>query len=345
MTVTVRDIARLAGVSHTTVLRALNESGRINEDTKNRIRELADKLGYIPNALARGLACKRSNAIGLIITDIKNPLYAELARGVEDIASDNGFHVVICNTDNKLEKEMAYITMLQELRVAGSIVSLSDAKSEHFFRLRNSSYPFVMLDDCPGIEVDYVTFNDRLGAYELAKYLLSEGHRSFAIVTSEQRSSYAVQQRLEGCKKAFDEKGLNFGTIPIIEDRLDLDSGYDCAARVLENMPRPTAVICLCDILAIGLIRGLFEAGIKIPEDMSVVGFDDIDVSKYLIPSLTSIALPKYELGVKAMEALLAVIQVGDQDHRERRDNECKQVLIEPQLIIRESSSTNMGAD
>ena len=329
---TVKDIARMAGVSHATVLRALNDKPRVSSETRQRILELANELNYIPNVLARSLVLQETHAIGLVITNIANPLFAELTKGVEDVARANGYHVIISNTDDRLDEEIAHVQTLRELRVAGAIITPCQVDNKHLIQLAMNGFPFIALAPIKGLHVDFATFDDRKGAAMACSHLIGLGHRRIALLNPLSSKISPVKDRLEGYISALRQHGIEYDNGLVIDDLGFAPKNGSQAAEQLAALMAGrgvTAALATNDALAIGLMHGLRSRGIRVPEDMAIVGFDDNELNGYIMPALTSVALPKYKLGEIACLKLLS--------HMADKDLDFEPTVLEPQLVIRES--------
>ncbi|EIV99403.1 LacI family DNA-binding transcriptional regulator [Thermoanaerobacter siderophilus] len=330
MAVTIKDIAKLANVSITTVSRVINnKSEGVSEETRNRILQLVKELGYQPNAIARGLVTKKTKTIGLIIPDISNPFFPDIARGVEDSAHIYGYNVFLCNTDDNLEKESEYINALKEKYVDGIIfTSSSIPKHEHITDLIKSGIPVVIMDRRIDSEDIYGVFLDNYeGGYIATKYLIDLGHKRIGCITGPLYISNAIE-RLEGYKRALVDNEIEVDNRLIFEGDYKINSGIIGAEKLLEH--EVTAIFASNDLMAYGAYKAIRSYGYKIPDDISVVGFDDIQLSQILEPQLTTIRQPAYDMGLTAARMLIKLIE-GKKMNK-------KIANFRPQLIIRQST-------
>ncbi|ABY95668.1 MULTISPECIES: LacI family DNA-binding transcriptional regulator [Thermoanaerobacter] len=334
MAVTIKDIAKLANVSITTVSRVINNKTEgVSEETRNRILQLVKELGYQPNAIARGLVTKKTKTVGLIIPDISNPFFPDIARGVEDSAHIYGYNVFLCNTDDNLEKESEYINALKEKYVDGIIfTSSSIPKHEHITDLIKSGIPVVIMDRRIDSEDIYGVFLDNYeGGYIATKYLIDLGHKRIGCITGPLYISNAIE-RLEGYKRALVDNEIEVDNRLIFEGDYKINSGIIGAEKLLEH--EVTAIFASNDLMAYGAYKAIRSYGYKIPDDISVVGFDDIQLSQILEPQLTTIRQPAYDMGLAAARMLIKLV--------EGKKLKKKIINFRPQLIIRQSTK-NIG--
>ncbi len=327
MAVTMQYIAEKTGVSQVTVSRALNNRPRISERTRERILAEAKRLNYRPNAVARALAMKRTHSLGLVIPDITNPFVSEVTKHIENSAIAGGYSLLMCITDNSLEKEETSIHTLMERRVDGIIINHPQSydEGECFRELRREGVPFVLVGWTKGMEADYVMVDLAEGAYQAVGHLINLGHKRIAYVRGGNG-----HHRLMGYKKALGEHGLEFDEELVVRCGPAMEDGAEATRKILAMKDRPTAIFALNDFLAIGVMDALDAAGLKVPDDMAVVGFDDVMLASHLKVPLTTVAQPKEQLGKLAIEILLEKI--------EKKTKELRQVMLKPKLVIRESS-------
>ena len=329
LSVSIKDIARRAGVSHSTVSRALTESPLVNRDTKQRIQELAREMGYTPSAVARAMSTGRTRTLGLVVTTIADPFVAEVVRGIEETALDGGYNVILCNSAGDPERELAAVRTLRAKWVDALIVT-SSWVGGFYDQLTEIHVPVVLINNQqPGKYTFSVRNDDLLGGRLAGEYLSGLGHTRIAYITGPERAM-ASQLRLEGCQRALDSAGT-----AISEEWILAGSGLPAAGEhsvnaLLHASSRPTALFCYNDATAMGALRAAKGAGLHIPRDLSILGYDDIAAAPYLDPPLTTVAQAKYSLGQKATEMALALIR-GEEDVQD--------ALLQPQLVIRSSCS------
>jgi LacI family transcriptional regulator len=311
--VTLKDIAREAKVSVTAVSRALLDKPDIGDETKAKIKKVAVQLGYRPNALARGLRKKQTQSIGLIVSDISNPFFAILTRGVQDIATKAGFHVVVCNTDENLQEEMAAIDFLGEIQVAGILVIPTQFNKDHLVYLNKRGVPVVLLSrHFINDNVLYSVYSDDInGAYLATKHLLEKGLKKIHFINGPSHVSNSLE-RLYGYQKAHEEAGIKFDPKLVDWNNLDASGGYETTKRIIAAPDdSPVGIFCFSDYIALGALKALHETRLRIPEDIQLVGYDNLDFYSTLNPSLTTINNPIYEMGQKGAETVIALIR-GD---------------------------------
>ncbi|TCO68655.1 LacI family DNA-binding transcriptional regulator [Caldanaerobacter subterraneus] len=334
MAVTIKDIARLANVSVTTVSRVINNKPEgVSEETRQKILKLVKELGYQPNAIARGLVTKKTKTIGLIIPDISNPFFPDIARGVEDSAHIYGYNVFLCNTDDNLEKESEYIRALKEKYVDGIIFTSSvPSDYQHIMELVRDGVPIVMMDRRMESEEIYGVFIDNYeGGYLATKHLIDLGHRKIGCITGPLKVKNA-RERLEGYKRALLDNGIEVDERLIFEGDYKINSGIIGTEKLLNDNKDITAIFACNDLMAYGAYKTIRSYGYKIPDDISVVGFDDILLSQIMEPQLTTIRQPAYDMGLTAARMLIKLI--------EGKKVSKKIIIFKPQLVIRQSTAS-----
>lgn len=328
-----KDVAREGGVSINTVSRALNDKPDVNENTKKRILEIADRLNYVPNFLAKGLVTKNTKTIGVIVSDNANPFFARIIKGTEDFARSKGYNIILCNTDERYEREEEAIRLLREKRVDGLVITLTPAQKKRtdILELKRSGVPFILLNrHMDDIMTDYVINDNVYGAYLAVSHLVKSGHKRVGYISGPSQIS-SVRERLEGYKKVLFENNIEFDNLLVKESNLKMEDGYRLIKEFLELENRPTAVFTYSDILAIGALKALKEARLKVPKDMALVGYDDIEFSAFLEVPLTTVHQPRYRIGEEGAKILINRI--------EKKDSEgLQQIVLKPELVIRESA-------
>lgn len=317
MTVTIKDIAEAANVSVTTVSRVLNDKPDVSPNTRNKVLEKINELGYKPNSIARGLALKKTNTLGLIIPDISNPFFPDIARGVEDMANKKGYSIIFCNTDNEQKKEKEAIELMKEKQVDGILLSLSTTNKDELKKLRNVKYPVVQIDrKIPDIDYPSITIDNYKSAYTATKHLINFGHQKIAHITGD-LGTITGYKRLEGFKDAMNEANLNIKDSYIKKGNYSKKSGYENMLELLKNNNPPSAVFIANDLMAVGAYQAVFAFDLSIPEDISIIGHDNIDVTKLVNPTLSTMAQPKYKLGHKAVQLLIKEIESNNLSNEE----------------------------
>ena len=302
-----KQIAAKAGVSLGTVSHVLNNSARVREELRTKVLEAVKALGYQPSELARGLRRDKTNMIGMIIPDVTNPFFPAVVRGAEDVAFANGYRLVLCNTDNDHAKELVHLQELRTYLPAGLIVipsNFSDltAQADSY---RRAGTAVVCVDRLPkDWHGDAVTVANEEGAYQATKYLIRLGHVHLAAITGPLHLTNA-QQRLAGFKRAVKEAKLRLEPEYILETTFDRTGGRSKAAILLRMLPRPTAIFASNDMIALGTLQAIAEAELKCPEDVSVMGFDNLEIAEMTNPALASVHQPGYQMGATAARMLL----------------------------------------
>ncbi len=317
MTVTIKDIAEAANVSVTTVSRVLNDKPDVSPNTRKVVLEKINELGYKPNSIARGLALQKTNTLGLIIPDISNPFFPNIVRGVEDMANKKGYSIIFCNTDNEQKKEKEAIELMKEKQVDGILLSLSTTNKKELKELRNVEYPVVQIDrKIPDIDYPSITIDNYKSAYTATKYLINFNHQKIAHITGD-LETITGSKRLEGFKNAITEANLNIKDSYIKKGNYSKKSGYQNMLDLLKNNNPPSAVFIANDLMAVGAYQAVFELDLSIPEDISIIGHDNIDVTNLVNPTLSTMAQPKYELGHKAVQLLIEEIENNNLSNEE----------------------------
>jgi LacI family transcriptional regulator len=318
MPITIKDVARESGVNTSTVSRALNNVYGVNDKTRKHVMEVATRLNYRTNEMARGLVTGRLHTIGLVVSDIRNPFFAEVARGAEDAANRAGYDLVLCNSDLKAEKQMGYFDSLLAKRVDGivmnSVAVLSHAQQDQLWA---AGVPIVLLNRSSGYRRFSSVLGDNFQGGELAgNYLIDLGHTKVGHITGP-RAHGNLADRAKGFLNAFQDRGLP--EPEVIYGEHTFEGGYELANRLLGPNRRITAIFAGNDVLAFGCIRAAIEKGIRIPDDLSIVGFDNVELSQITSPPLTTVDQPKYEIGRAAIEMLLGMMAkdgIREPEHR-----------------------------
>ncbi len=334
--ISIEDIARAAGVSHSTVSRALRDSSLISIEVRERIQRLAREMGYTPNAIARSLQNQQTNTIGLVVTSIADPFWGDVMKGVEEVARAAGFSVFLSTSHNHPDQEMTIIETFHRRRVDGILVAASRISSIHKERLDRIQVPTVLINSQAESQhqlLHWVTVDDRKGAWLAVEHLLQLGHRSIGYLGTENRPR-SNRHRLEGYQQALAAAGISCRDAWAVIAS-DTDTSYEEDVTVGQALlPRlldagVTAVFCYNDMLAIGALLACRKRGIFVPEELSVIGFDDIQMADYVTPRLTTIQQPKVRLGQLAMEMLL------DQLNARPMQNH----VLSPTLKLRDSTA------
>lgn len=332
--VTIKDIAHIANVSHTTVSRALNDKSRIRNETKEKILAIVRELNYQPNFIARSLVMRRTKTLGLVITTIANPFYTELALGIESTARSLGYNIILSFTHSDLSIESGSINMLRSKGVDGIIFSSAHIDDPNIVKLAEEEFPMVLVNRRtyhPTVKekVDYVGVDNILGGYLAVEHLIKLGHRKIGVIGGSSESSVGFE-RLEGGKKALEAYGLEPMTNYFLEGDFLKESGYRGGMQFLKMDLPPSAIFATNDYMALGLYQAVIEKGLKVPEDIAIIGFNDIEFTAMKGVELTTIAQKKYEMGTIAVRALVERIEG-------KKTGSTMEIFLEPELIIRKS--------
>lgn len=328
---TIRDVAHKAGVGPATVSRVINNSGYVSQQTRERVEEAIAELGYVPNLLGPSLRFKQTGTLALILTDITNPFWTTVARGVEDAANEAGYNVILGNTDESPAKESNYLNVLLGKQIDGALLVPTQNAAEPVQRLQQQGVPVVLLDRQVAYEqVDVVRCDSEAGAYQLTRLLLDLGHRRTAILTGPEQVSTAVD-RVAGYRQALAEAGLPEQAVAVYWGTFSQASGYALTQEALLARPRPTALLAANNFIAYGALRALQEAGLRVPEDIALVAFDDLPPALTVDPFLTVAVQPAYQMGYEATRLLLARL-AGE------ACPEYRQVILPTEIAIRKSS-------
>jgi LacI family transcriptional regulator len=334
----IRDVAEHAGVSVGTVSNVLNRPEVVSEPTRERVLHAITALGFVRNESARQLRAGHSRTIGLVVLDIANPFFTDVARGVDDVVDPAGLAVILCNSDDRPEKEAAHLDVLAEQRVQGVLITPTAELSPHLDSLRRRGVPVVLVDRrAPTADQCAVAVDDVLGGRLAAEHLLERGHRRIAFIGGASGLPQ-VQERHAGVVAAVREaSGDDDALLVLSPEHLTVDGGREAAARIvgLPATRRPTAAVCANDLLALGVLQEMVRQGVRVPGDFAIVGYDDIDFAAAAAVPLTSVRKPRQELGRRAAELLLAESREG---HRH------EQLVFEPELVVRESSMVRRDA-
>jgi LacI family transcriptional regulator len=331
---TIKDIAKIAVVSPTAVSMALNDRPRIGQETRKRILRIAKELNYQPNFVARSLVIKRSHTIGLIITTIMNPFYPELAKGIEDKALELGYNIILCSTNYDLKLEKYYIDMLRSKGVDGIIFSSVEINDPNIKPLIEDHFPFILVNRrihnrFIAKKIDYIVLDNFLGGYLAMEHLLKLGHHRIGIIAGALNISTAVE-KTEGVKKSLKDYGIKLDPNLMRECNFSKELAYHATKKFLSMETPPTAIFAQNDYMSLGVREALLDSGLKIPENMALVGFDDIASTALRGVEITTVSQKKYEMGALAVRILIDKIKNGTPAG-------VNQIILEPELIIRNS--------
>lgn len=336
---TIKDIASVAGVSHTTVSRALRGHTRISTETIERIQKIADELGYVPNTVARGLKTRRSRVLGVIVRRIDDPFFSEVLQGIEDVLQEADYSLFLAASRRNPDREREIMQAMGERQVEGVIVSSTQIQPEQLRQLGHFDVPMILINNQAIDEPDIhsVYHDDAFGSQQLIQHLIDLGHQRIAFLGNV-HGGKTNADRLRGYREALLQAGLSINPDYIVVGKNGQpDGGSEGIRDVLELSPRPTAVICYNDLMAIGAIQGVLQAGLHVPEDISITGFDNIELAGYVSPSLTTFHQPKYELGREAAQMMLRVLVNGETAVSSPQ----KVIMLRGELIQRHSTAAH----
>lgn len=327
MQVSIKDIARAAGVSHSTVSRALSNHPLIAETTRRRIKLIAQELGYAPNAIARGLVTQQTRVIGVIVTSIADPFVAEVVRGIEEVAADNHYRVFLGTSHADPTREVNLVKALREWRVDGVIVASSRVGALYLPLLEEMGAPIVLINNQhDGPYIHSVTVDNVQGGQLATRFLISQGHRTIGYLSGPSENS-SNRDRLMGYQRALAEANIPFDSFLVQPGNGRADAGKQ-VHQFFTRSPTPTAIFCYNDMTAIGALDAIKRRGLRVPDDISLVGFDNIEFASYVDPPLTTIHQPKDEMGRLAMRMLIDLLNGKDASN----------ILVPGELIVREST-------
>lgn len=328
MATTIADLAKMTGLAKSTISGVLNNKSGFSEKTRRKVLKAAEQYGYVPNEIARGLTSRVTKTIGLVIKDITNPFYNRLTKGIQDVANEFNYTVFLCSSGENQAAEIEQIQAMIGKRVDGLIISplLEEVTFDHIYELKKRSTPFVLLGRIPGLACDYVEFDDYKGGQLVTDHLIQKRHTQIGFIAG-LRTSRASRQRFTAFKDTLLANGLTLKEQYVFSDAKDLSDGVAIGNSLVAMNDRPSAIVCFDDAIALGVIKAFNNAGLKIPDDLSITGFDDIDL---VIFPLTTVSLPAYEAGRTLARTLFDRI-FGDQT------SAYKQIVFDEQLIVRSS--------
>lgn len=330
--ITIRDVAKKAGVSASTVSRVMREAPNVRRKTKRRVLRVARKMGYSRDGSARAMVKKRTKTIGVSISDISNPFYPPLARGIENTINKFGYSIILCNTDENSSKEEQYLKVLLEKRVDGLIVSPTSTRVPFLHSFQKRNIPIVCIDRyLENMEVDTVTVDNIHGASIAVKHLIKLGHKRIGIIAGSKMATTS-QDRLKGYQNALNQYGIKEDRSLITEGNLTIEGSIKAVESLFELKSPPTAVFSSNNLMSMGVYIALKRLGKKIPEDVAVVGFDDLEWAEALDPPLTAISQPAYTIGATAGQLLIQrLLNEGPRDRQS--------IVLKTNLVVRQSCS------
>ena len=329
---TMKDVAQRAGVSPSTVSHVINETRFVSQQLRDRVLHAMSELNYQPSAVARSLRTKKTQVVALVIPDITNPYFPEVARGVQDVAEENEYSVILCNTDRVRGRELRFLKALRGQWVDGLILNPSEVTSGDLQDLQDAQIPVVLIGsqiDHP--DLDVVMVDNVQGAYDAVSHLIDLGHRRIGLVGG-QRAASSGEQRFQGYIRALADHDIPVDEEIITEGRFTREGGYESMKRLLALQSPPTAVFASSDVMAIGALMAIQEQGLQVPNDVSLVGFDDIAEASTTTPKLTTVSQPKYQTGEVAAQLLFDRVEGASPGERQK-------IVLSHQLVIRDSTA------
>jgi len=333
----IRTIARMANVSIATVSRTINRVSTVNPKMAKRVWDVIEKLDFVPNTQARALVSGRSKIFGLVVSEITNPFFPELIQGFEDIAVENGYEILVSSTNHDPKRMSHCIRRMLERKVEGVAIMTFGIEEPLLDQLAKRKVPLVFIDigpDRPGVSVLKVDYHH--GIRRAVQHLAALGHRQIAFVTGPMRL-HSAQSRLAAFSKSMQECGITPEPNQIVEGDHTLEGGVAAMERLLLLDPLPTAVVCSNDMTAIGVLHKLYRKGLRVPDDISVIGFDDIHIAEVMMPPLTTVQMSRLDIAKAAFGALRSQVESPEQTHGKREFD------IPTELIVRESTGFPRG--
>jgi DNA-binding LacI/PurR family transcriptional regulator len=328
--VSIKDIARAAKVSHATVSRALRDSPLVNQETADRIRQIARGMGYRPSAVARSLVTKKTNTLGVVVTSIADPFIAEIVSGIEEMANDHGYSVFLANSNADPDREVKVVQSFHERRVDGIVVTASRVGALYLPRLAELQAPIVLINNQhPGQFAHSVRIDNIIASREATQHLIQLGHRRIAYL-GDQSGFQSDTERFTGYRQALELADLPFRPELVAHGDGKAEGGLPAMEKLLALPQPPTAVFCYNDMSALGALRAIRARGLSVPGDVSLVGFDDLFIASYTQPMLTTIRQPKRQMGRMAMEILLKLFAGSTAQTN---------LKVQGELIVRESTA------
>jgi LacI family transcriptional regulator len=326
---TIKDVSKLSGFSVATVSRVINQSGYVNHATETAIRSAMEALNYKPSEMARTLAGKNSSTIALIVPDILNPFFPELARSIEDAAYELGYTVILCNSDNDPKKEENYFRVLESKRIDGIIISSYTIRPHQILELQKKSIPVVLIDSqYPSSSIVSYISKNREGAHMAVNHLIEQGCRSIAHICGPM-DVYSARERAMGYEEVCREQGI-FSPSLFAQGDFHVDGGYEATLGLLKTRPDIDGIFAGNDLMAAGACKAIIELGKSVPGDIKIIGFDGIALTT-TVPTLSTIAQPIFQMGKAAIQSLMKLIQKESVD--------CVVNELDVELIVRQSTS------
>lgn len=331
---TIHEVAKRAKVSPTTVSHVINNTRFVSEALRQRVQRAMEELNYRPNALARSLRLGETHTLGLILPDSANPFFAEIGHAIEAAAFERGYSVILCNTENDPTKELLYTNVLENRQVDGMIFVATGGNHDALSNIVRNGLPLVVVDrDLGSLGLDAVTTNNHQGGMLATRHLIELGHQIIGCIAGPSDLTPSAE-RVTGYCDAVKEANLEVKNTLLLRGDFHVPSGLEAAIRLLQQDPRPTALFVCNDLMAIGALHAAAQLGLRVPDDVAIVGFDDIELASYTIPPLSTVCQPKQEIGQMAIELMLARMASPSLPPQHK--------ILPPQLVIRESSMRSL---
>ncbi|WP_245590494.1 LacI family DNA-binding transcriptional regulator [Aneurinibacillus terranovensis] len=324
------DVAKLANVSTATVSRVLSNNKNVSHKTREKVLEIINQLEYKPNKLASNFRKKTSETVAVILPDIENPFFAEIIKGCRDEALKNGFHLLLCDTSNSVEQEKEFTELVKERFVDGIILATARMPKGEIYNLSQEIPVVLACEYVESYEIPTVSIDNVTAAREATEYLLDQGHKRIGIITGP-LEVIVSRDRVKGYRQALLLRDIPVQDFFIQEGDFSVKSGYDIMMKFLASEQKPTAIFASSDAMALGALKACKNKGLRVPDDISIIGFDDIPLCTLVEPELTTISQPKYEMGCQAMKMLLNII--------DKNDLQQKQIVLPHKLIIRQTTN------
>jgi len=338
--ITINEIAKRSGVSKATVSRVINNSKPVSDEVRQRVMTEIEKANFVPNALGRSLSLKKSHQIGVIIPDLANPVFSRIIAGMESYIRSENYSLLITATDFNIDTGIKHIQILNEKAIDG-LIFLAGAMNEELIKELNAFHkPVVVIgSDLDSETIPIIEIDNKKAAYDAASYLLSLGHKKIAMIRGPLSDRYAGRERFLGYQEALIEKGFYQKNL-VVEGKYSFGHGYQAMKVLLDKKTLPTAVFCANDLMAIGAMKCSIDKGLKLPEDISFMGFDDVEIARMYNPTLTTIHQPFEEKGLQATKKLINMIK----DQNDKKDKGKSDFVVLPhELIVRQSTLNIMS--
>jgi len=332
--VTIDDVAEDAGVSKSTVSAVLNDRNVVKDETRERILDSIDRLNYRPRGSARRkFKSPEGNSVGFIIKEADNPYYSEVLKGIQDTVREKEYLTYTCSSEGNIDCEKRIVNQFSSKDLDGLIITPilnNNSDISHIFDLKRTNIPFVLLEGVQGIQANLVDVDNTEASFAATSHVIELGHEKILHLGGPEYSKHS-QERIEGVRRAFSRSPLIFDNDTVVQVGDSLEEGYEYTLDQFSREDHPTAITCYNDLIALGVIKGLSEIGLQVPEDVSVVGFDDLKLLSHSLVSLTTVHVPKYEMGRQAAELLLNQFQNGKEPPQ--------QISLDAELVVRSSTA------